>query len=405
MNSSTRLYGRLEQIPQDPSDPESLEELVVCAFGAFERYYVCWRNRGGEYRQDGYDLPPALHEWLFPTDGSFRDFPSLQVVFGRGDEYFASDKNGKLENKETEIKKPQPRAESPEKVDKPILRRSRTISFIRPPPDPIMKPFSPATDTPPIREVLSRPPSVAIHSQPSSRPSSTSSITSAPQPSSRPPSMILGSQPSSQSPSLASIRAVSDSAPKSYGPVTDTPIRDSPTMSPMPVVPRQTTIRPLSMSFNPGAFPRILEEDKSLPDSSILRKRDSGHCTCGCHIASPPAPARPIYADASVQTDPEPKRRPEPLRVDTASDTSSLSSRSNRSSVYDIETPMTEALPAPNPVVMGGMLSYFNNPGYRLGDSLRSTYYSYQLQPVGEQDGYGLQEKWNSAVMGRRQTV
>jgi hypothetical protein len=51
MNSSTRLYERLGEIPQDPDDPESLEDLVVCAFGAFERYYVCWKTRGGDFRQ------------------------------------------------------------------------------------------------------------------------------------------------------------------------------------------------------------------------------------------------------------------------------------------------------------------------------------------------------------------
>jgi hypothetical protein len=38
-------------MPTDPADPESLVELVVVAFGAFERYYVCWRNQAGQYRQ------------------------------------------------------------------------------------------------------------------------------------------------------------------------------------------------------------------------------------------------------------------------------------------------------------------------------------------------------------------
>ena len=51
MSSSTRLYERLGQIPTDSDDPESLEDVVVCAFGAFERYYVCWKTRGGAYRQ------------------------------------------------------------------------------------------------------------------------------------------------------------------------------------------------------------------------------------------------------------------------------------------------------------------------------------------------------------------
>jgi hypothetical protein len=51
MSSSARLYERLGQIPSDPEDPECLEDVIVCAFGAFERYYVCWKAKGGAYRQ------------------------------------------------------------------------------------------------------------------------------------------------------------------------------------------------------------------------------------------------------------------------------------------------------------------------------------------------------------------
>lgn len=51
MDSASRLYERLGQIPQDPADSESLEDVLVCAFGAFERYYLCWKTRGGEYKQ------------------------------------------------------------------------------------------------------------------------------------------------------------------------------------------------------------------------------------------------------------------------------------------------------------------------------------------------------------------
>jgi hypothetical protein len=53
MDASTRLYARLGRIPEDPNDPESLAELLVCAFGAFERYYVCWKTQAGEYKQGG----------------------------------------------------------------------------------------------------------------------------------------------------------------------------------------------------------------------------------------------------------------------------------------------------------------------------------------------------------------
>lgn len=51
MDASTRLYARLGEIPEDPDDPESLDDLIVCAFGAFERYYLCWKTKGGEFRQ------------------------------------------------------------------------------------------------------------------------------------------------------------------------------------------------------------------------------------------------------------------------------------------------------------------------------------------------------------------
>ncbi|KAJ4359639.1 uncharacterized protein N0V89_000194 [Didymosphaeria variabile] len=129
MSSSARLYERLAQIPDDPEDPESLEDVIVCAFGAFERYYVCWKTRGGAYRQDGYDLPLNLKEFLFEKADE-RDFASLQVVFGRGSEFFASDSNGKLEYKEPEPEKKEPTPE--ELVEKRVLRRSRTISFMRP---------------------------------------------------------------------------------------------------------------------------------------------------------------------------------------------------------------------------------------------------------------------------------
>ncbi|KAJ4295443.1 hypothetical protein N0V90_007455 [Kalmusia sp. IMI 367209] len=143
MSASARMYERLGQIPEDPSDPESLEELLVCAFGAFDRYYVCWKTKGGQHRQDGYDLPPELEDWLFAVEGA-RDFASLQVVFGRGDEFFASDKNGKLEYKEPEKKEPPPE----ELEEKRPLRRSRTISFMRPRSDESQKQSFPDLESP-----------------------------------------------------------------------------------------------------------------------------------------------------------------------------------------------------------------------------------------------------------------
>ena len=51
MDASTRLYKRLGEIPEDPNDPDSLDDLIVCAFGAFERYYVCWKTKDGQFKQ------------------------------------------------------------------------------------------------------------------------------------------------------------------------------------------------------------------------------------------------------------------------------------------------------------------------------------------------------------------
>jgi hypothetical protein len=69
MDSSTRLYARLAEIPQDSSDLDSLDDLLVCAFGAFERYYLCWKTKGGEFRHGKYtcssaDVPAANTEQM-----------------------------------------------------------------------------------------------------------------------------------------------------------------------------------------------------------------------------------------------------------------------------------------------------------------------------------------------------
>jgi hypothetical protein len=68
MDASTRLYKRLGEIPEDPNDPESLDDLIVCAFGAFERYYVCWKTRGGDFRQGAHI--PSGHGSKFCTNNA-----------------------------------------------------------------------------------------------------------------------------------------------------------------------------------------------------------------------------------------------------------------------------------------------------------------------------------------------
>jgi hypothetical protein len=45
-------------------------------------------------------LPECLNRWLFPADGQTRDLRTLQVSLGSNDEFFASDKDGKLSSRD-----------------------------------------------------------------------------------------------------------------------------------------------------------------------------------------------------------------------------------------------------------------------------------------------------------------
>jgi hypothetical protein len=397
MDASTRLYKRLGEIPEDPNDPESLDDLVVCAFGAFERYYVCWKTKGGEYKQgalthqqhldflmivpqlDGYDLPPALRDWLYPTDGTTRDFASLQVVFGRGEEYFASDKRGKQEHKEPEVKKSTP-AEDEEKLDRKALRRSRTVSFLRP-----------------LSETSVRSDSSSISMIPESNRSNRSSSISS-QRASRPPSL---SYTNSRTNSEISILEDTIVEGKTSQPVRPSLISqwtafgagvaaDSKQPPPTPqktVVESMETMETESHSVISAPSPTRATgqsavdglrttptPDAVLPLSQPTNTSDTAPCTCGRPSSPPPLSpqAKSAYANASTQTDQLPSPPRTALRIDT-------STPSYRPSQYGYSAVSQDAyyndpqeeFDTP-PVFMGRMMNYFSKPGYQLGDSLFS---------------------------------
>ncbi|KAH8163047.1 hypothetical protein CIB48_g5200 [Xylaria polymorpha] len=79
-------------------DDEDIAELVVTALGTSGTHYMCWKTNLGEYKQRSYGLPAQLHEWLFPSDGSTRDFTTLQVILLSDNAFWASDKNGEIRN-------------------------------------------------------------------------------------------------------------------------------------------------------------------------------------------------------------------------------------------------------------------------------------------------------------------
>jgi len=63
--------------------------------------------------------------------GQTRLFPTLQVIFRRGDEFLASDKDGKLENVNVDLRDRIPRAENPiERTERMGCEdRERVLSF------------------------------------------------------------------------------------------------------------------------------------------------------------------------------------------------------------------------------------------------------------------------------------
>jgi hypothetical protein len=329
---------------------------------------------------DGYDLPPALRDWLYPPNGSTRDFASLQVVFGRGEEYFASDKNGKLEFKEPEVKKI---VEDEEKSERQLLRRSRTVSFLRPLSETSVRSEGSAVDS--IRSRRSE----SISSQRASRPPSLSwSRTNS--------DVSVLAQAMSQGQSVASGRSTAQSSlvsqwellgssatnADSAMPSTEVEISEQDqigTKGPRTaattteVLQQPSWSRQLRRSTTQPADTRTNQDQPEMrrsvsPDKNILPQ-----CTCGCHdVPLQPRP-KPTYTDSSMQTDPTPSPPRTALRIDTT--TPSYPSLHSHSAVsQEVPTPTLQN----NPVFMGRMLDYFSKPGYQLGDSLSSGYHDHQ---------------------------
>ncbi|KAG9187380.1 hypothetical protein G6011_05251 [Alternaria panax] len=379
MDASTRLYKRLGEIPEDPNDPDSLDDLIVCAFGAFERYYVCWKTKSGEFKQDGYDLPPALRDWLYPTDGATRDFASLQVVFGRGEEYFASDKNGKLEYKEPEVKKPPP-TEDEEKLDRQVLRRSRTVSFLRPLSEASIRSDSGMSDMSRSKR------SSSISSQRASRPPSLSYTNSR----TNSEISLLGktiiegqtSQPTrpsyiSQWTALGSDVGVMDqlSPPKKPEKKTHSELvidAERETIPPKTAVPAHVAKGPLSPPSCTNITPNATTPQQSFQSQRKVIPSNSS-CTCGCHTSPLPLPSqqqqRPKYVTTATQTSPPPS----PLRNEHSTPPY-WPSQANYSAIPQDAAYYTDEDDDTPPVLMGRMSTYFSKPGYQLGDSLFSGY-------------------------------
>ncbi|PVH74896.1 hypothetical protein DL98DRAFT_18034 [Cadophora sp. DSE1049] len=124
--------------PSALKELENVKDIICVAFGAFDRYFISWEDMDGEFHQESHKLPSALHKWLFFTDGNqasqTRDIPTLQVSFGSNDEFFASDKNGKISYRDsTPPTQSQSQSQPPsgKRVPPSIATVARGLGFMR----------------------------------------------------------------------------------------------------------------------------------------------------------------------------------------------------------------------------------------------------------------------------------
>ncbi|KAK7753823.1 hypothetical protein SLS62_004189 [Diatrype stigma] len=339
------LASVLKSIGDSSTESEGIAELVVTAIGTGGRHYLCWKTPSGSYRQHHHGLPSALEEWLFPADGSTRDFETLQVILSGENTFWASDRHGEIKSRASDQER--------------RLRRATTINSM-----------TPTTE------------------------------------SKRWTGYVVGMSPDNaerkRSTTLPSMPPVSDQTTE------------------VPAGPRSRHIRSLSSTDGPHRAPHeelgpLKECPSPLPQGPAPLEPEhtqpsrNSQCSCGCHegvrrSGQPPlespadAPhkkARPVYADAGIQTDDdystkhpskastrhedgvqrvygrqrrarstEPSSgfefQPDTYSSQRASLYSSGSWESDRSSWY-----------LPNPVMMGRMQDYFRSTDYYLGDSLQ----------------------------------
>lgn len=156
-------------------------------------------------------------------------------------------------------------------------------------------------------------------------------------------------------------------------------------------VPTRVESQTHSLSMSPRH--RVLSEDYS-SSQSISRwstpSQNTSSCTCGFRDLPLASAANPNYSDASVQTDFGPLSPRPSLRNDTYVSSDLVLNQGHDVESREIEIPIAGESSSANPVFMGRMMDYFNKPGYQLGDSLMSAYHcSYEPSMYSYQDDFG----------------
>ena len=292
---------------------------------------------------DHHALPAVLENWLFPADGSTRDFETLQVILSSEDAFYASDRYGEVKSETSDFERK--------------LRRATTINLA-----------SPAAENKRWVTNAFLTPKETERRRSSTLPSATSA-----------PDQIAGPPP--VRPQLKHIRSLS----------TDRPHRSSL----MPSVARHRRMNWETRPRSHDELTTLKECPSPLPQEPSVESRraqfsNTSHCSCGCHGGSQDRrpvtvlqSTRPVYADASIQTDDsllaqeddEVTYGQRPMDS-TSSFMYEQNTQSQRTSFLSASTGTDSwasdgSWYVPNPVAMGRMQDYFRSNTYLLGDSLQ----------------------------------
>ncbi|KAI0376428.1 hypothetical protein F5Y04DRAFT_266284 [Hypomontagnella monticulosa] len=382
------LADILHSLANDANDSDGVAQLVVTALGSCGQHYICWKTHSGEYRQQSHGLPKQLQDWLFPTDGSTRDFETLQVILSGEDTFWASDRNGEV------------RSEPPNSQQR--LRRALTFSGEN------LSATGRRRANSRARELLTGEAGDLERPRSSTLPSVSPTVDHLPGP------HLKLSATHGRSSSADKLRKIS------LVPLAFHQKRRSWATRPRSLVYGHDDLGVLKEQPSPQRVDRSPAPTGS--PTPVPTTARGGECPCGCHhdenakthkIGSKVnAKPRTGYTDASVQTDPSPdadsestddfqhrRRRHHQRRESSLSATSTVDSftpssyaSSKRSSFETITTqpdPGESYLdsggkgepggqgwqqhwePPPNPVIMGRMQEYFRSSNYTLGAALQ----------------------------------
>ncbi|KAI1769266.1 hypothetical protein GGR53DRAFT_152910 [Hypoxylon sp. FL1150] len=358
------LANILRSLADDDGDSGGIAQLVVTALGSGGQHYICWKNHAGEYRQQSNGLPKALQEWLFPADGSTRDFETLQVLLSGEDSFWASDRNGEV------------RSEPPSTQQR--LRRALT--------------FSGETSPPASQRWTSRARVDSVGEgdwpRPNISPSAPPTVDHLPGPHLKPPTSHGRSSSADKLRRISLASMAFNQQRRSWATRPRSVVSGAEDLG---VLREQPSPRQPNVAQAPAKFP-------TAPPATTTGDR----CICGHHSnhidtrAEKPSTG---YADASVQTDPTSEiimddfhqrsnqhhyRRESSVSTTSTFESSYRSNNSSKRSSFETTTTRPDSQcfsdsgwekhwqqPIANPVVMGRMQDYFRSSNYTLGAALQ----------------------------------